>query len=179
MVKAGEYVKAGCFGYLGVIICSLAVGALGCGGCIAMMGGCVIIGGTAGEGASRAKKDIKSMKTQEATIKQNPEEEIPISRIDVETPPTPEEKPPAKQEDPIIQSIPIDMPGPEIILPEKSSNDKLRTWSNATGKFKIEAEFVSKTGNKVKLKKTDGKIIFIQFDQLSEEDQNWIKKKSR
>src|SRR6478752_4522480 len=36
---------------------------------------------------------------------------------------------------------------------------KLRTWTDATGMFKIEAEFVALADGKVELKKTDGKTV--------------------
>ena len=46
-----------------------------------------------------------------------------------------------------------------------------RTWTDATGKFKIEAEFVSLDKDQVQLKKADGKFITLGLDKLSAEDQ--------
>ena len=45
-----------------------------------------------------------------------------------------------------------------------------RTWSDKTGKFKIEADFIELKDGKVALKKADGKRVEIPVDKLSEED---------
>ncbi|HZN34854.1 MAG TPA: SHD1 domain-containing protein, partial [Pirellulaceae bacterium] len=51
-----------------------------------------------------------------------------------------------------------------------------RTWTDATGQFKVEAEFVEMQGNIVVLKKTaDGQAIRIPLDKLSAEDQKTAK----
>jgi|GEM_PF-6585984 len=47
-----------------------------------------------------------------------------------------------------------------------------RTWSDASGKFKIEASFVSLAGGKVELKKTDGSTVAVPLDKLSSADQD-------
>ena len=52
---------------------------------------------------------------------------------------------------------------------------KLRTWTDGTGSFTIEAEFLGMGFKVVKLKKTDGSITEIPFEKLSLEDQQWIK----
>jgi hypothetical protein len=54
-----------------------------------------------------------------------------------------------------------------------------RTWIDASGEYQIEAEFVSMTAGKVKLKKVDGTTITLPIDKLSEEDRKWIEKRSR
>lgn len=46
-----------------------------------------------------------------------------------------------------------------------------RTWTDATGKFKIEAELVRVADGKVELKKTDGTTISVPLDKLSAADQ--------
>jgi WD40 repeat protein len=48
---------------------------------------------------------------------------------------------------------------------------KSRTWSDKTGKFKIEASFVELKDGKVKLRKEDGKEVSVDLDKLSEADQ--------
>ncbi len=49
-----------------------------------------------------------------------------------------------------------------------------RTWTSTDGK-KIEAEFVSQTGDAVSVKRTDGKTFTIPINRLSEPDQQWLR----
>lgn len=51
-----------------------------------------------------------------------------------------------------------------------------RTWTDATGKFKIEATFVKQDGDQVELKRTDGKTVKLPFAKLSAADQDFVKK---
>ncbi len=53
--------------------------------------------------------------------------------------------------------------------------DEIRTWSDATGRFKIEAKLVSQKDGKVKLERSDGKSIEIELSKLSEADQKYLK----
>ena len=46
-----------------------------------------------------------------------------------------------------------------------------RTWTDATGQFKVDAELVELQGNTVVLKKADGASVRIPLDRLSAEDQ--------
>jgi len=46
-----------------------------------------------------------------------------------------------------------------------------RTWTDATGKFSVEAELVRVADGKVELKKADGTIIAVPLDRLSPADQ--------
>jgi hypothetical protein len=50
-----------------------------------------------------------------------------------------------------------------------------RPWKDATGKFTIEAVFVSKAASTITLKKEDGKEVTLPIAKLSKEDQAWIK----
>jgi hypothetical protein len=50
----------------------------------------------------------------------------------------------------------------------------VRTWTDSTGKFKIEATFAGKEGDSVLLTKTDGKTIKLPLAKLSKEDQDHI-----
>lgn len=52
---------------------------------------------------------------------------------------------------------------------------EIRTWSDATGKFKIEAKYVATVGEKVKLERPDGKGLEIEISKLSEADQQYLK----
>jgi hypothetical protein len=46
----------------------------------------------------------------------------------------------------------------------------MRTWTDITGKFKIEAQFAGLTSGKVKLKKADGTVINVEASKLCDED---------
>lgn len=51
---------------------------------------------------------------------------------------------------------------------------EVRTWSDATGKFKIEAELIEATDEHVVLQKTDGKTVKVPIAKLSEADQQFV-----
>ena len=51
-----------------------------------------------------------------------------------------------------------------------------RTWTDSTGKHKIEATFLGIEDNKVKLHRTDGKELAVPLDRLSKADQEFAKK---
>lgn len=53
---------------------------------------------------------------------------------------------------------------------------EMRTWTDSTGKHKIEAELLSTAAGKARLRRDDGKEITIALDRLSDEDQAFIKK---
>jgi thiol-disulfide isomerase/thioredoxin len=52
-----------------------------------------------------------------------------------------------------------------------------RTWTDASGKFKIEAKFRGIIGKNVKLERDDGSVINISLDKLSSDDQAFIRKR--
>jgi hypothetical protein len=56
---------------------------------------------------------------------------------------------------------------------------KWRTWTDSTGQYKTEAEYGGVAGGKVKLIKKDGSTVRLPLEQLSTEDQQWIKNKHR
>lgn len=59
---------------------------------------------------------------------------------------------------------------------KKPAAKLLRTWVDATGKFKIEATFIELKENQVSLKKKqDGKVISLPLDKLSKADQDFVK----
>ncbi len=71
---------------------------------------------------------------------------------------------------------PADKPAPGTNPFEEPVPAKKRTWTDATGKFKIEAEFVSLAAGKVKLKRTDGKEISLPLEMLAAPDQEIARK---
>jgi len=87
-----------------------------------------------------------------------------------------------KQSQEPIQSMPIETVEQKR---EKSIADakaalrqaKTRTWTSADGKFKTEATFIKSTPLKITLEKTDGTQITVGWDQLCEEDIEFIKKR--
>jgi hypothetical protein len=50
-----------------------------------------------------------------------------------------------------------------------------RKWTDTTGKFNVEAEFVEVQNGKVRLKKPDGKIVVVPLEKLSAADQAFVK----
>ena len=46
-----------------------------------------------------------------------------------------------------------------------------RKWTDKTGKFSVEADFVSVADGAISLKRPDGKVITIPLEKLSETDQ--------
>ena len=50
----------------------------------------------------------------------------------------------------------------------------LRTWTDSTGKFQIEAELVKVEDGKVQLKQKDGQLLAIALEKLSKEDQEYL-----
>ncbi|MDZ7617548.1 MAG: SHD1 domain-containing protein, partial [Patescibacteria group bacterium] len=51
-----------------------------------------------------------------------------------------------------------------------------RTWTDTTGTYRIEAEFVDVVEGKVHLKRADGSVIAVPLDKLSDADRDHIKR---
>ncbi len=58
----------------------------------------------------------------------------------------------------------------------KQHHEAYRTWTDSSGTFTVEAEFVGLNDGKVRLKKRDGKVIAVALSQLSEEGQDFVKR---
>jgi hypothetical protein len=52
----------------------------------------------------------------------------------------------------------------------------MRTWTDSSGKFSVEAQFVSLTDGVVTLKRKDGKEVRMMLDKLSKADVEIVKK---
>lgn len=68
-----------------------------------------------------------------------------------------------------------------VAAPEKPAEgapaaSNLRTWGDASGKFKIEAELVSVEDGKVNLKKKSGEVVSVPLAKLSKVDQEFVAK---
>ena len=57
--------------------------------------------------------------------------------------------------------------------PQQKNLRPLREWTSSIGTT-VNARLVSRTGNKVKLRREDGKELTVPFDELSETDQGYI-----
>jgi len=49
-----------------------------------------------------------------------------------------------------------------------------RTWTDSTGNYRVRATFVEVKDGRVQLRKTDGTVIGVPLERLSETDQQWI-----
>jgi len=63
---------------------------------------------------------------------------------------------------------------PDNAAQSPAAKSEKRTWTDSTGKFKIEASFVELADGKVRLKKDDGEILSIPLDKLSAEDSQLV-----
>jgi hypothetical protein len=52
---------------------------------------------------------------------------------------------------------------------------EFRTWSDVTGRFKVEAVYVEYDGENVTLEKRSGENSVVPMNRLSEEDQAWVR----
>lgn len=57
---------------------------------------------------------------------------------------------------------------------EAQGSPARRTWTDKTGAFTLEAEFVGVENGKVNLKKADGRTVAVSLDSLSKEDQDYV-----
>ena len=55
------------------------------------------------------------------------------------------------------------------------ASSHFRIWTSTDGKFSVEAEFVSEEGDTLNLRKTDGKVIEVQTEKLSQRDREWLR----
>jgi hypothetical protein len=60
-----------------------------------------------------------------------------------------------------------------------AGNGLARTWTDSTGKFKIEAELVDVEDGKVRLKKDDGSIVTVPLIKLSAGDRAFLRRRMR
>ena len=53
---------------------------------------------------------------------------------------------------------------------------QVRTWTDSSGSYKIEAEFVDESDGTVRLKRSDGRIVSLPLERLSAADQAYVQK---
>ena len=61
----------------------------------------------------------------------------------------------------------------------KKQESPMRKWTDASGVFNLDAEFLGLIDGKAKLKKSDGSTITIPLNKLSDDDQDWIRKRGK
>jgi hypothetical protein len=62
---------------------------------------------------------------------------------------------------------------------QAAAEPKLRTWSDSTGTYKVEASFVKSESDKVTIKKADGKNITLSVKKLSQADQEYVEQQTK
>ncbi|MCH8043473.1 MAG: hypothetical protein IID44_07120 [Planctomycetes bacterium] len=62
-----------------------------------------------------------------------------------------------------------------VISAAASTHAATRTWTDDTGRFKVDAELVSVSDGKVKLKRADGRVVELPVARLSAADQKFLK----
>ncbi|KAL8280638.1 hypothetical protein RQP46_006961 [Phenoliferia psychrophenolica] len=61
----------------------------------------------------------------------------------------------------------------------KPNLNRVRTWKDRTGQFKVDAEYLGLIGNKIRLHKTNGVTIEVPVEKMSGEDKAYINKVMR
>ncbi len=74
----------------------------------------------------------------------------------------------------------IQLAPPELDQPDKpaslqTATTNSRTWSDATGKFQVDASFINLVDGKVNLRRADGRTLSVPLDKLSAADQLFVK----
>ena len=60
--------------------------------------------------------------------------------------------------------------------PFSTNTSGLKTWTDATGRYRIEARFVGVVeGDVVRLQRADGRYVRVEMDRLSAADQQWVR----
>lgn len=67
------------------------------------------------------------------------------------------------------------LPDEKITSTLGATERPFRTWTDSSGKFTVEAQFMGAAFGNVKLRRRDGTTITVPLDKLSEADQEWIK----
>ena len=79
----------------------------------------------------------------------------------------------------IVPRRSIQLAPPELEQPARrgstaTATTGLRTWSDATGRFKVQAQFINVSDGKVNLRRSDGRTMSIVIDKLSQQDQAYV-----
>ncbi|OBZ83685.1 Actin cytoskeleton-regulatory complex protein SLA1, partial [Choanephora cucurbitarum] len=74
--------------------------------------------------------------------------------------------------------IPAPLPPSQHNDPTKPDPSKVRTWTDRTGAFKVEAQFLSCANGKIRLFKTNGVKIDVPTDRMCMEDLQYIRQET-
>ncbi|MAT72171.1 MAG: hypothetical protein CMJ58_21905 [Planctomycetaceae bacterium] len=66
-----------------------------------------------------------------------------------------------------------------LLVGPRATGGEMRTWTDKTGKFKIEAEFLEVLDGNVQLKRADGQTISVPLTKLSKADQTHLRELAR
>jgi hypothetical protein len=122
--------------------------------------------------AARRASEQNQINAEQISEPAQPVESKPEEPSQAEvTMPTPIETNPVVETKPTVEAPPaIEQPEPKV-----DPTTIQRTFSDASGKFKVEATVVSYGAGQVSLKRADtGKIVTIDASKLCEEDQKWL-----
>lgn len=73
-----------------------------------------------------------------------------------------------------IQLAPKELEQPVKPPSQAAVSTQLRTWSDVTGRFRIEAAFVSMADGKVNLRRADNRVVAVPLEKLSAADQAYV-----
>jgi hypothetical protein len=74
-----------------------------------------------------------------------------------------------------IQLAPPELEQPEQPEEMEAAAGQSRTWTDSTGRFKVDAELISVDDGKVNLRRADGRTLTIEQEKLSEADQEHLR----
>lgn len=61
------------------------------------------------------------------------------------------------------------------VLVAQPAGAEVRTWTDSSGAYKVEAEFVDESGGTVRLQRSDGRILSLPLERLSAADQAYVR----
>jgi hypothetical protein len=65
-----------------------------------------------------------------------------------------------------------------LVLGSTVSQLPARTWTDSTGEYTVEADFVELKGEVVRLEKKDGRLIDVPLQKLSDADKAWVRNRT-
>ena len=74
-----------------------------------------------------------------------------------------------------LQLAPDELDQPHRPSTVAATSQSPRTWSDATGSFKVEATYLRSADGKVTLRRQDGREVTVPLDRLSAEDQQYVR----
>ena len=153
---------SGCGLICGILLAMILIPVLSVIGCGMLGGGCLFLAKSAQDAAKEAaaKTELRhSQKTEEKTRDESKSSEVVSTPTPIYT-------------EPRLPTVPAE----KELVPPPPKRPEIRTWTDTSGEYEIEAEFLSMAFGKVKLKKVNGVVVTIPLDKLSKDDQRWIKR---